>query len=269
MLDLAAFIGPKAFGSAYCYMLENDTHALGSVDRELASSMIRLCDETASYLYDAYTDLHIGYVKGSRPALEETLSEVKLLDSEHGLLIPVIANFTRGLAEKRPRGLDAMRFGGTEEQIIERGSEWCTDVARVACALYQVVGFPCRIVNLFNLNAAYSGHVIVEVYRFETWGTVDTNTGVIYQKADGAPATTWELMNDASLVNRHKGHEAWYTQPEQFTAAGIANYYVRDTQRYDYTVSELNDYYRAVLTMGGQGWPGGLRWLRGEDRGGK
>ena len=80
-----------------------------------------------------------------------------------------------------------MRFGGTEEEIIERGSEWCTDVARVACALYQVAGFPCRIVNLFNLNAAYSGHVIVEVYRSEKWGAVDTNTGVIYQKADGAP----------------------------------------------------------------------------------
>ncbi len=266
MLDLASLTGPKAFGKAYQYMLENDTHAPGSVDRELAASMIRLCEDTASYLYDAYTDLRIGYVKGSRPALEETLSAIEpsVLDPEH--LIPAIAYFTRGLAEKRPRGLDAMRFGGTEEQVIERGSEWCTDVARVGCALYQLAGFPCRIVNLFNLNAAYSGHVIVEVYCSETWGAVDTNSAVVYRKDNGVPATTWELMNDDVLVNRHKSPEAWCTAPEQFTSAGIANYYVRDTKQYDYSVSRLNDYYRAILTMGGQDWPGGLCWLHGEDR---
>ena len=246
-------------------MLENDTHAPGGVECELAASMIRLCEDTAAYLYDAYTDLQIGYAKGSRPALEETLSGIKSSAIDPGQLIPAITNFTRGLAEKRPRGLDAMRFGGTEEQIIERGTEWCTDVARVGCALYQIAGFPSRIVNLFNVNAAYSGHVIVEVYRSETWGAVDTNSGVVYQKADGVPATTWELMNDAALVDWHKSPEAWYTQPEQFTAAGVANYYVRDAKRYDYTVSRLNEYYRTILTMGGQGWPGGLRWLHGED----
>ena len=246
-------------------MLENDTHAQGSVDRELAASMVRLCEETAAHLYNAYTDLHVGYVTGSRPALEESLSEITLTAVAPGQLISAIANFTQGLAGKRPRGLDALRFGGTEEQIIARGSEWCTDLARVGCALYQVGGYPSRIVFLFNLAAAYSGHVIVEVYRSETWGAIDTNSAVVYQKDDGAPATTWELMNDAQLVNRHKGPEAWYTQPEQFTAAGIANYPVRDAQRYDYTVSGVNDYYRAILTMGGQGWPGGLRWLHGED----
>lgn len=246
-------------------MLENDTHAPGSVDRELAASMVRLCENTAAYLYDKYTDLHIGYVKGSRPALETTLAEIRASVSDPGQLIPAIADFTRALAEKRPRGLDAMRFGGTEEQIIARGSEWCTDVARVACALYQVAGLPCRMVNLFNLNAAYSGHVVVEVYWSETWGAVDTNSAVVYCKEDGAPATTWELMQDDALVNRHRSPEAWCTVPEQFTAAGIANYYVRDAQRYDYAVSGINDYYRAILSMGSQGWPGGLRWLHGED----
>lgn len=246
-------------------MLENDTHAPGSVDRELAAGMVRLCEDTVSYLYDAYTDLHIGYVNGSRPALEETLSEINPSVIDPGQLISAIANFTRGLADKRPRGLDAKRFGGTEEQIIERGSEWCTDVARVGCALFQIAGLPCRVLNLFNLNAAYSGHVIVEVYRPDTWGAIDTNSGVVYHKDDGTPATTWELMHDDALVNRHKSPEAWCTQPEQFTAAGVASYYVRDAKRYDYAVSGINDYCRAILSMGGQGWPGGLRWLHGED----
>ena len=72
-------------------------------------------------------------------------------------------------------------------------------------------------------------------------------------------------MNDAELVIQHQGPEAWYTRPEQFAAAGIANYHLRDSDRYDYTVAGLNDYYRAILSMAGRGWPGGLRWLHGED----
>lgn len=34
---------------------------------------------------------------------------------------------------------------------------------------------------------------------------------------------------------------------------------------YDYTVSGVNRYYGQVLDMAERGWPGGLRWLRGED----
>ncbi len=163
-----------------------------------------------------------------------------------------------------------LKFGGTEEQIIARGTDWCTDVARVGCALYQVVGFPCRIVNIFNLDAAYSGHVIVEVYRLGTWGAVDTSSGVVYRRDDGLPATTWDLMNAAELVARHEGPKAWYTQPSQFTAAGVANYRVQDSDLYDYTVTGLNEFTRAILAMSEQGWPGGVRCLPfvGLDRAG-
>ena len=59
-MNLASFTGPQAFGKAYRQMLDNDAHAPGSVDREIASSMVRLREETASHLYDAYTDLHMG-----------------------------------------------------------------------------------------------------------------------------------------------------------------------------------------------------------------
>ncbi len=119
-------------------------------------------------------------------------------------------------------------------------------------------------VNLFNLNAAYSGHVIVEVHRLGTWGAVDTNSGFVYRKDDGRPATTWDLMNDAELVMRYGGSEGAQMRPSQFASAGIANYKVRDSDTYDYTVTGLNEYYRAILTMAKKGWPGGLRWLHGE-----
>ena len=264
-MNLAALTGPKAFGRAYRIMLDNDPHAPGSVDREIVASMVRLRDETAHHLYDGYTRRSIRYAEGTRPDLARFLAQAGSYAGDSEQRVAAIADLTCGLADRSPAGgLLAMRFGGTEEQIIERGSDWCADVARVGCALYQVGGFPCRMVFLFDLQAAYSGHVIVEVHRSGTWGAVDPISGVVYRTDDGAPATTWELMNDAGLVTRHAGPEAWYTKPEQFTAAGIATYHVRDAARYDYPVTGVNDYTRAVLSMADRGWPGGLRWLHGE-----
>ena len=267
-MNLATLTGPKAFGRAYRIMLDNDPHAPGSADREIVASMIRLCDATAGYLYDGHTSRSIGYAEGTRPGLERWCAEAGSTASGPEDRVAAIADLTRGLARKSPAGeLPALRFGGTEEQIIERGSDWCADVARVACAVYQVAGLPCRMVYLFDLQAAYSGHVITEVHRSGKWGAVDPISAVVYRAGDGTPATTWELMNDAGLVKCHAGPEAWYTNPEQFSAAGIADYRVRDTARYDYPVSGVNDYTRAVLCMADQGWPGGLRWLHGESDG--
>ena len=267
-MNRAALTGPKAFGRAYRIMLDNDPHAPGSADREIVASMIRLCDETAGYLYDGNTSRSVGYVEGTRPGLERSCAEAGSPAGGPEQRVAAIAELTRSLAERSPAGgLTAMRFGGTEEQIVERGSDWCADVARVACALYQVAGFPCRMVYLFDLQAAYRGHVIVEPHRSGKWGAVDPISAVVYRTRDGNPATTWELMNDADVVTRHAGPEAWYTNPEQFTAAGIADYHVRDAARYDYPVTGVNDYTRAVLSMAERGWPGGLRWLHGEADG--
>ena len=47
-----------------------------------------------------------------------------------------------------------MVLGGPEERILERGTDWCPDVARVACALLQVSGLPARIIYLFDLERA-------------------------------------------------------------------------------------------------------------------
>ena len=258
-MDLKPFTGPKSFGRAYRTMLENDPHAAGSVDLEIMSGMIRLCRETAPYLYGGYSDLTTGYPGGSRPVLEELLSEGELPADDPERQVARIAELTQALdREDAPAELGEMKFGGTEEEIIARGTDWCTDVARVGCALYQVAGFPSRIGSLFNLHAAYSGHVIVEVHRLGAWGAVDTNSGVVYRKDDGRPATTWDLMNDAEVVMRHDA------QPSQFTGAGIANYRLNDSDCHDYTVSGLNDYYRTILSMAEQGWPGGLRWIHGE-----
>jgi transglutaminase-like putative cysteine protease len=267
-MDLTCFTGTSAFGRAYEIMLERDSHAPGSVDRVLGNSMVRLCQETADYLYHSFTSLDVQYKRGSRPVLERILASACPADLSPVERVAAIVAFTRKLGDRAEQDLQKLRIGGTEEEIIERGSDWCTDVAMVACALCQVAGFPCRIANLFDLEQAYSGHVIIEAYYAGRWGALDSSTGIVYTAADGPPASVWDLMNAPALVERHRMNpEAHYTTPGQFRAAGIANYYVWERARYDYRVTAINDYYLSILPMSEKGWPGGLRWIHDEDKG--
>ena len=160
-----------------------------------------------------------------------------------------------------------MLFGGKEEEIIQRGSDWCTDVARVGCVLCQIAGFPSRLVYLIDTGQAYSGHVIIETYREERWGAIDSLTGVVYRREDGRPASTWELMNQPELIesHRHQNELAHTSTPGQFSGAAISNYLVWQSAEYNYAVSQLNGYTRSILSLANRGWPGGLRWLHGEE----
>jgi transglutaminase-like putative cysteine protease len=262
-MDLAPYTGIGQFGSAYRVMLANDSHAPGSVDRVLLDGMVRLCSQTAEYLYSRHTPTELCYEWGARPELERHVAEATQGCTREEDRIEAIAAFCAALGRRAPRSLDNMVLGGTEEEIIARGTDWCTDVARAACALCQVAGIPSRIVFLADTGHAYSGHAIVEAHRAGAWGAVDAVTAVVYRRADGSPATTWDLMADPDLVERHG--PAAYTTPEQFTSAAVANYFVWESAAYDYSVSGVNAYYRSILEMSDNGWPDGLRWLHGED----
>ncbi|MCI2425408.1 transglutaminase-like domain-containing protein [Candidatus Acetothermia bacterium] len=267
MLNLSKYKGINQFGLAYKVMLENDPHARGSVDRILIENMVRLCSETAKYLYAKYTPVRSFYKEGMRPKLEQYVEEAILGAKSIEERIEAIARFTSSLQEKACQDLEAFQIGGTEEEIVARGSDWCPHIARVACALYQVAGFPARIVNLADTDKAYSGHVIIEVYRDKSWGTIDPLTNVVYRHLYGRPASTWDLMTNSNLIKHHFRDESTpYTTADQFRAAAISNYFVWKWKDYTYTVSKMNDYYRSILEMAERGWPGGLRWLHGEDR---
>ena len=268
VFDLSDHRGIGQFGRAYQIMLENDSHAPGSVDRVLAENMIRLNPETAPHLYEEYTPTNVEYLKGSRPELEKYVDQAIAECVSPDANIAGITMFSSGLSEKvLDQTYEEMRSGGIEEEIIRRGSDWCTDVARVGCVLYQVAGLPARLVMLFDTDKAYSGHVMVEVYRDRVWGAVDTLTYVIYQNRDGRPASTWELMNHPELIEAHcRGETTPYTTSEQFRGAAISNYFVWHWRKYNYTTSRINDYYRSILEMSDRKWPGGLRWLHDEDQ---
>jgi hypothetical protein len=263
MIDITVYCGPGQFGEAYRIMCENDVHARCSVDWVLGENMIRLCQDTAEYLYKEYTPERSGYRQGTRPMLEKHVKKIVSSCCSDEEFVEKIVLFTSSLRDTSD--LDSMQFGGTEEEIIARGSEWCTDVVRVGCALCQVAGLPSRIVYLFDETKAYHGHVIAEVYRSSAWGAVDFVTNVIYRDG-GKPASSWELMNSPKLIEKHwRGDSTYYTTATQFSRVAITNYFVWNWKEYDYTVSRVNEYYRSILEMSEKAWPGGFRWLHGEE----
>ena len=75
-------------------------------------------------------------------------------------------------------------------------------------------------------------------------------------------------MNDNRLIElAWKDRPSFYADPGQFAGAAVSNYFISDSSTYDFSVSGVNDYGRTILAMSGRGWPGGLRWLHGEDEG--
>ena len=183
-MDLKPFTGPKAFGAAYRIVLENDPHAAGSVDREILSGMIRLCRETAPYLYDGYSDLTACYPAGSRPFLEWLLTNAGLPVGDPERRVARIAELTRSLDREvdfpRRRVIrNEIRRNGRSDHRKGHGLVHRRGAGRLRAVSGCRLPEPHRE-STFNLDAAYSGHVIVEDHRLGAWGAVDTNSAVVY-----------------------------------------------------------------------------------------
>lgn len=265
MLDASKFSGTHQYGTAYRIMLENDLHAPGSVDRVLWARAIRLCPETAPYLYSGYTSCVSRYREGLRPALEGCIATILADDRAPEEAIVGIASFASDLA-LGVAGRDSAEFGGTEEEIIDRGSDWCTDIARVACILCQVAGVAARLASVYDLDHAYSSRTIIEAHRSGAWGAVDPLAAVVYRHPGGRPASVRDLLADPRILEGSPDPGPLRIRPGSNMTAGIVNYSARRRRHYSYAVSRVNDYYRPILEMSERGWPEGLRWLHGEDR---
>lgn len=262
-MDIKHYKGIYQFGPAYAKMLENDPHHQGTVDRILLENMVRLCPETAHYLYGPFTPLEVSYRPGSRPVLEKHLERATGGAKKEEKVVRAIINFFNDIAlsaEDIPP--EKVVTGGKEENIIERKTDWCTDLARAACAIFQVAGFPARMVYLFDTGRAYSGHAIIEVFWGDRWGALDPTYGLIYLGWRKKPVSVWELKQQEDLIRINEPNP----YPEQFKGAALANYFIWDAGKFNYREAKVNQYYRAILEMAEKGWPGGLRWLFNEDK---
>jgi hypothetical protein len=255
--------GLDAFGPAYRTMLESDPPPPGSVDLAILERMVRLMPETAGELYPDQPPPTPAYRPGSRPRLEEAVARATLDAEDDETRVDGLAALGASLAARAP---DEILLGGTEEQILDRATDWCTDLARLVGALAQVAGMPSRPVFAVDTARAYCMHAVVEVHRGGSWGVVDAVTAVVYRQPDGRPASARDLASHPEWIDLHRrGEETPYTTREQFRGVAISSHDVDADARLPSPVVPPNAYTRSILAEGERGWPGGLRWLHGED----
>ena len=238
-------IGYGVFGKAYEVMYAHDLHNPASIDHELMKNMILLDDQSAAILYSRVVRHNYGghelyqFAQQFKASIEkETIQNV--------------LRYTQKIAAAFDTDFDDMLFGGTEKQILDRGTDWCSDMARVGAVLLQCLGIPCRMLYLANPGKAYNGHVVNEAFYEGRYGVVDFIYG--YQFYDRTPKSAFEIQRNPEIL-------AAYPESYQglFSAIAISEY-DPCTPGNNYSISRPNDYYLKLIHTDHENM-----WLMGED----
>lgn len=238
--------GYGVFGKAYETMLRNDLHDLNSIDHKLIREMILLEPDSYPILYGAHP------VAPDMRAHDLYDFAQSFRGSEDPVSIQNILAYTSKIANDFSLLFEEMQFGGKEQEILNRSTDWCADMARVAVVLLNCLGIPARILHLANLEKAYNGHVIVEAFYEGKFGVIDPLYGYCFY--EGEPLDAYTLMSETAHL---KDYDAEYR--DLFRKIAISEYDPLDTDN-DYSISSVNDYYRTLLSTAHNG-----RWLMGED----
>ncbi len=259
--------GIGCFGDKYEIMFQNDVHAVGSVDRELVGEMVKLDDTSYEYLYSTYTDLNKKYTVGLRPLLEKVV--FSLLNADPYKTIENILEYCEKIVKNFDTSIEDMIFGGYEEDIIKRGTDWCTDIARVCCVFLQIANIPSRILNIANTKLAYCGHCLVEAFYNGKWVVLDPTYGLVMKDDNGSLKSAWNIKKDPEIADyvyfrKFKKSKDICSKGAQFESIAITNYYILDYEKYNYDVSKVNEYYLNLLKHSENGWTNGISWVNGE-----
>ena len=249
--------GYGVFGKAYEYMFKNDLHHKRSVDHAILKNMIFLDEDSKLFLYRAPQPVSIDISN-------HTLCEIalKLKDDNHLKSINRTTEFINEIIGKFNTPFEGMIFGGTELEIIQRGSDWCTDISRVGAALLQCLGIPSRIAILVNPFKAYHGHQVVEAYLDGTYVMCDFLYGVIARLDQNY--SVYDLLSKPKLV--HKIYSSKINDSNQldyitslYNLAAISEYDI--SKKHDYQTSKPNEYYLNMMNLNQDG-----TWQMNEDK---
>lgn len=250
-------IGYGVFGRAYEHMFRNDLHDKRSIDHMLLKNMILLDENSMPFLYKAPHP-------ASKNIYNHTLNDIahKLKCDNHLESIYRTIEFVNGLVAKYDTPFEDMIFGGTELDIIKRGSDWCTDISRVGAALLQCLGMPSRIAILVNPFKAYHGHQVVEVYMDGMYMMCDFLYGVIARLDRNY--SVYDLLINSNLVEKIYNTKIEDKKQLEYIAglynlAAISEYDIN--KKHNYYTSKPNEYYQKMMNLNQDG-----AWQMNEDQ---
>lgn len=180
-----------------------------NVDFELTQQSIVLDDANRRLLYSPEAVPTPKYRRGSRPLLEEFINGVRDgVASEQAVALNIMRRCRDLHKRDSGRKWEEWIFGGTEEQLIERGERLCESMGRLFVALCEIEGIPAR-----RIAHVVGGHYAAEAFVDGHWMYVDPRFGLWFQKSDGRGASLQELLDNPQLVEQ---------QPESVKADVVA-----------------------------------------------
>ena len=237
--------GYDVFGTSYGYMLRNDLHDINSIEHKLMQEQIRLDSVSEPFLYGGY---QIIYPLENHELF--SFSQKFKLKSELESLKAVV-EYTSKLASNFNLSLKDMLFGGTEKEILSRGTDWCFDLARLTAVILDCIGLTSRFVFVANPYKAYNAHVLLEVYYNDSWGVIDPLYGYIF--FDTKPISAKDIIHSVQLNVMNEDYKNMFNQ------ISIAEYNPNDEDN-KYLISKCNEYTYKINTIIQDG-----TWLLGED----
>lgn len=248
--------GYGVFGRAYEHMFKNDLHDKRSVDHMLLKNMIFLDENSKSSLYKSPQQVSKEVYKHELYHVAQSLKGENHIESIYNIL-----DFVNRIVTKFDIPFDEMIFGGTELEIIKRGSDWCTDISRVGAAFLQCLGMPSRIAIVVNQLKAYYGHQLVEVYVDETYMMCDFLYGVIGRLDRNY--SVYDLLNKPELVRKIYNSKIDDVKQLDYIASlynqtAISEYDI--IKKHNYVISKPNEYYLLMMNLNQDG-----TWQLGED----
>jgi hypothetical protein len=257
-MSKALHVGLRGFSPTIDRLLHHRIYAAHSVDAVLQDTALVVAPETYERLAAPPdpSQFRFDELRQRRLLLAAVVDHLDVRGPWHERL-GRLARFTADLERLFPspehaaaRGYyptpDDFWWGGTEEQVIAKGSDWCHEVARVYCALAQVAGLPARIVYTLGPK---DGHAIAEAFVADAWTLVDPLAPKVYTSAEGGPLGVVDLAR-ADLPERRRatrGREGPYVHERFFEFTAVAEYPLIDSAHYDYSPSPCNAFYRALL----------------------
>ena len=250
-------IGFDIFGKAYGFMFKNDLHDEDSIDYNFIRKMILLDSDSDEILYNPskYT-VNKNIVHHDLYDFAQAFKGTSWLESMRNIVA-----YTRKIVKSFNLSFENMIFGGTEKEIIDRGTDWCTDISRVGCALLQCLDIPCRMVELVNTKQAYNGHTVCEAiiekqfimcdFTYGVFGYLDKEYSVksLLRDSDAVEKIYSDIIN---LDNNREYILGLYDK------AAFNDYDI--TKKHNYNKSKPNEYYLSMMKLSHDG-----TWKLGEN----
>ncbi len=237
--------GYDIFGKPYGQMFRNDLHSPDSIDHQFLKTMILLDDKSYNDLYN------VQYKHLDMSNHELYLFSVKFRRETDKDTIDAVLNYTSDIAKNYDLSFEKMSFGGTEKQIIERGTDWCSDMARVCCVILKCLNIPSRILHIADINKAYNAHVVCEAFYEDEYGVIDPIYGFRFYRD--------RPLNAYYLLKKHNEFSFGYDGYMDLYGAIAINEY-DPLGNNNYSITKPNKYYLQLINSEHKN-----KWFLGED----